>query len=337
MSTVTGGAAGPPPAAGAGRGGRGRRRLRRRLQGQPGIEIGAGQGVHVEQHDGVAGAAQFGALATERLARVLVIDLEVELVDPTRDHVALEQELRDVERVDDVVAGEVQLDGPTGRDDQAAIRAGRDELGEERIRRRRDIPVRVLDRRVGVRHVVELPLELSGDRPDLEVRLRGPGVDDVERLPGDHEEGRHDDRRDHGPDQLGDRVAVGLGGERVVARLAPIAQDRVDDQPFDDEEDDRGDEEDEGVQVPDVRPLLGDRDRWEQALDDPRAGAADEGQDQEEGHAEGDEHGREDRAVGRALRVLDIQGPQRSHTGRPVGASRRQEQGLDRPEDGPRP
>ena len=126
--------------------------------------------------------------------------------------------------------------------------------------------------------------------------MRGLGVDDVERLPRDHEQDRHDDRRDDGPDQLGDRVAMGLGREAVVARLAPVAQDRVDDQPFDDEEDDRGDEEDEGVQVPDVGALLGHRDRREEALDDPLAGAADQRQDEEQGDADGDEHGREDRA-----------------------------------------
>ncbi len=254
--------------------------------------------MHVEQHDRVAGAAQLGALPAEGLVGVLVVDLEVELVDPARDHVALEQELRDVEGVDDVVAGQVELDGAPGRDDETAVSAGRDELAEQRIRCRRDIPVRVLDRGVGVRHVVELPLELPGDRPDLEIRLGGLGVDDIERLPGDHEQDRHDDRGDDGPDQLGDGVAVRLGGKAVITRLAAVAQDRVDDQPFDDEEDDRGDEEDEGVQVPDVRTLLGHRDGWEQARDDPVAGAADDGENEQKGHAEGDEHGREDRGGG---------------------------------------
>ena len=65
-------------------------------------------------------AAQLGALAAERLAGIGRVDREVELVRPTRHDVALEQELRDVEGVDDVLAGEGQLDGPAGRDDHPA-------------------------------------------------------------------------------------------------------------------------------------------------------------------------------------------------------------------------
>ena len=65
---------------------------------------------------------------------------------------------------------EVELDGPAGRDDQAAVGAGRHELAEQRVRRRRDVPVASLTVVVVVRHVLELPLELAGDRPDLDVR-----------------------------------------------------------------------------------------------------------------------------------------------------------------------
>ena len=70
------------------------------------------QGVDLEQHDAVAGAAQLRALAAERLAGVGRVDREVELVHPARHDVALEQELRDVEGVDDVLADERQLDVP---------------------------------------------------------------------------------------------------------------------------------------------------------------------------------------------------------------------------------
>ena len=51
------------------------------------------------------------------------------------------------------------------------------------------------------------------------------------------------------------------GGSVVVARLAPIADDRPHDQPFDDEEDRGRDDEDDRVQLADLGALLGHRDR----------------------------------------------------------------------------
>ena len=60
----------------------------------------------LEQHDPMAGPAQLGALAPERLTGIRRVHLEVELVHPARNDVALEQELRDVEGVDDVQAGQ---------------------------------------------------------------------------------------------------------------------------------------------------------------------------------------------------------------------------------------
>ena len=77
--------------------------------------------------------AQLGALAAERLAGVGRVDGEVELVGPPRDDVALEQELRDVEGVDDVVADERQLDRPTGRDHHPAALADQREHSVYRI------------------------------------------------------------------------------------------------------------------------------------------------------------------------------------------------------------
>ena len=74
-------------------------------------------------------------------------------------------------------------------------------------------------------------------------------VDRVERLPRDDEHEDDDDRRDDRPHELGDVVAVGLRRQCVVARLAPIADDRPDDQPFDDEEDRDRDEEDDRVEI----------------------------------------------------------------------------------------
>ena len=175
----------------------------------------------LEQHDPVTGAAQLGALAAEGLAGVGRIHLEVELVHPARHHVALEQELRHVEGVDDVLAGQRQLDVAPGRDVHAATVAGRQVLG-------------VLDGLAVVGEVVELPLELAGDRADLGLRAGRHRVHLVQRLPGDDEQERDDDGRDDRPGELGDVVAVDLGGEDIVTRLAPIADDGPDDQPLDD-------------------------------------------------------------------------------------------------------
>ena len=57
----------------------------------------------------VADAAQLGALAVDHLVGPAPLDRQVELVDTARDDVALEQELRDVERVDDVVARQEEV------------------------------------------------------------------------------------------------------------------------------------------------------------------------------------------------------------------------------------
>ena len=157
-----------------------------------------------------------------------------------------------------------------GRDGQAAVRADRHELLEERL------GALLAGCRVVVGgHVVELPLELPGDRPDLDVRLGRRRVHLVERLPRQHEHEGDDDRRDHRPDDLGDRVAVRLGREVDVLRPAPIADDGPDDQPFDEEEDRHRDEEDDVVQVADLGALLGHRDRRIEALDDPGPGPGD--------------------------------------------------------------
>ena len=80
-------------------------------------------------------------------------------VVPARDDVALEQELRDVERVDDVLRADEQreLDRPTGRDvHPAALLGQRLELG--------------VDDLVGLVEVFEGPLELAGDGADLRLR-----------------------------------------------------------------------------------------------------------------------------------------------------------------------
>ena len=173
----------------------------------------------------------------------LAVDVEVELVRDPRHDVALEQELRDVERVDDVRAVQVEVDRLAGRERQAAVRALR---GVDREQRPACRPGR-------------RPARYSNDHwnwardgPDLEVRLGRRRLDRVQGLPRDHEQEDHDDRRDERPDDLGEVVAVGLRRELVVAGLAAVADDRPDDQALDDEEDHDRDAEDDVVQVADV-------------------------------------------------------------------------------------
>src|SRR3954453_5453812 len=112
------------------------RRWRRRVRalhlvGEPRVELRRGHGLHVEEHRGVEGAAQLGALATERLAGVGGVDGEVEGGRPPRHDVSLEQELWDVERVDDVLRAyeQLELDRPAGGNvHPAAVRGQRLEL-----------------------------------------------------------------------------------------------------------------------------------------------------------------------------------------------------------------
>ena len=58
--------------------------------------------------------------------------------------------------------------------------------------------------------VLERPLELAGDGLDPGLRIGRHDLDGVERLPRDDEQERDDQRRDDGPDDLGDGVAMGL-------------------------------------------------------------------------------------------------------------------------------
>ena len=66
------------------------------------------------------------------------------------------------------------------------------------------------------------------------------------------EEDEDDHGRDGGPDDLDRVVAVELRRERVVAGLASIADDRVEDEALDSDEDDGGQDEDDQVEVEDV-------------------------------------------------------------------------------------
>ena len=105
--------------------------------------------------------------------------------------------------------------------------------------------------------VHELPLPLVGDDADPDRRVLLAGVDRVERLPRDDEEGEDDGDGDRRPDDLELVAAVDLGRQLVVAAPAAVAQDGVEDQPLDEDEDRDPDEEDDVVDVPDRLALAG--------------------------------------------------------------------------------
>ena len=86
----------------------------------------------------------------------------------------------------------------------------------------------------------------------------GLRLDRIERLPRDHEQVQDDDGGDDRPDDLDEVVAVELRGQLRVGRLAPVAHDDPDDRPFDREEDRRGQDEDDVVEVPGRLALAGD-------------------------------------------------------------------------------
>ena len=122
-------------------------------------------------------------------------------------------------------------------------------IDEERLQDR-------VRRRVVVGQVLERPLELAGDRADFRSAVAPTTTSTLLRVCHeiDEQEG-DDDRRDDRPDDLGDGVAVGLRRQLVVARLAPVADDRPDDQAFDDEEDDDRDQEHDRVELADLGAL----------------------------------------------------------------------------------
>ena len=89
-----------------------------------------------------------------------------------------------------------------------------------------------------------------------------------------------------------------LRRQRIVAGLAAIADDGPHDQPFDQEEDRDGDDEDDAVEVADLGALGRDRNGRVEALDHPCAGARDDG---ESHHDEGnDDHHHERGGAGAA-------------------------------------
>ena len=150
--------------------------------------------------------------------------------------------------------------------------------------------------------VVELPLELPGQGADLRLRVGRGGVDGVEGLPRHDEEEDDDERGDDRPDELGDVVAVDLGRQGVVAGLAPVADDRPDDQRLDDQEDRHRDEEDDGVQVADLRALGRHRDRRVESGEELLALVEDVHAEVQQDQAEADDRGADSDGEDRSLR-----------------------------------
>ena len=159
----------PPPGGGAGAGRltAGRRRGRRLGLGDllvvPRLEVGRRLDADVEQHDVRWPMPHSSAhwpwnVWPASLASIV----RSNSLMMARHDVALEQELRDVEGVDDVGARQGEVDRLAGRQGQAAV-------GRERRRTPRR-PGRRSPWRRG--EVVERPLELAGDGPDEEVGLR---------------------------------------------------------------------------------------------------------------------------------------------------------------------
>ena len=205
-------------------------------------------------------AAELGALAA---VGPLAVGEELDHLVLARRDVALVQEGRHVERVDDVDGVHLQLDGLADRDVHLRRRPVRPVAVGRRDADDRDALALVLGGAAVLpadvrRRVDELPLPLVGDDADPDGRVLLAGVDRVEGLPRDDEEGEDDGDGDRRPDDLELVVAVDLRRQLVVALAAAVAEDGEEDQALDEEEDRGADEEDDVVEVPD-RLALGRR------------------------------------------------------------------------------
>ena len=138
------------------------------------------------------------------------------------DDVALDEELRDVEGVVDVerVRGRGAPARPTGTARTGRLAGGAGHLGAVLVAEG-PLPLEAVD--------------LDGRRV-VDVRA---GLDLAQREHAEDEEDEDDDGRDDRPDDLDGVVAVELLRQDVVAGLAPIADDRVQDEALDADEDDR--------------------------------------------------------------------------------------------------
>ncbi len=216
-----------------------RRRFARREGSHVRVVVGARHRVHLEDHVVVADAAELGALpgVGPRLG-----DHELDLV---RRGV-----LAHVDRV--------SLDQELGHE-KGVVHVGRLQHEPHRLtdRQRKVGRLTALPADDGPVGIVELPGPLLRHDRDRHARLVRPRLHRAEGDDAHDEQHEDDDRWDGRPQDLDLRVAVVLLGERVVARLAAVADDRVDDEALDREEHQGREYEHEHVQVEDVLPGVG--------------------------------------------------------------------------------
>src|SRR5690606_34512681 len=201
------------------------------LRLEPGLELVHRQGDHPLPHVGVRQAAELGALPDVGAG---LVGVDQERVDATGHRVHLAVQRRDPERVDDVVRGDLEVHVDAGGDHQVV---GGDDVA-------------LAEGAVAVGVVLVLPPPLLADHPDGEVVL--VDVLDVEQRPqGEEAHDGEDDRRQERPGDLQPGVAVGLGGQLVVALPAPEPDDDEQRAELHEEEDDDGDGEDAVPEVVD--------------------------------------------------------------------------------------
>ena len=178
-------------------------------------------------------AAELGALALEVAGR---LGDEAQGVDAAGDGIHLPREGRNPPAVDDVHAGELELDGLVDRE------------------------VEGVHGRFAVR-VAVLPVELVRLDADRQVRLvfDAPCLHRRDLGEGEDREPREDDRGDRRPDDLEPGVAVDLRPLGALGRVAPAAEadDEEDERRLDKDEDDRAEAEDDPVETRDRLPARG--------------------------------------------------------------------------------
>ncbi len=209
------------------------------------IEVSLRHDLDLEQHLGVVGAAELGALT------LVLADLggdDLELVRLARDDVELLQEGRHPERVDDVAGVEDELGPLVDRQ----VQHGRGRAGDASPGVELGVHARLVD--VGV-DVVEVPAPLLGDDVDGDVWL-GIGVEQHRLVAGGvvEQDGDHEHRHDR-VEQLDRHVVAQLRWQRVVVPLAPVDDQAPDGQPPDQEADEQGGDPGPDPQVDDPTGL----------------------------------------------------------------------------------
>jgi hypothetical protein len=150
---------------------------------------------------------------------------EVELGGAPGEGVALEAEVGDPERVDDVDRGHPEADLGVGRDDEHRRTGGPGDLGDAE------------------RGIVEAPVPLGGGHADPEARGDVPGRYLVLGVEGQGDEEGHDAREDSGVDERQPRGLLARGRPGGVVLAGAEADEREDAGEDDDREDGGGDRE----------------------------------------------------------------------------------------------